>query len=885
MKKAFTYTLLFLHSCFYTLAQHPAYKLTTIDTTHFHKLPYKLRTSIYTHTPPATWLLSVSDTAAFLQFAQAHNKHLHIINRLSKYGLYVTTATDSFIIQHTLPLPFVRFADSRKRAPQEEGVVRNYNMVFNRIEKTHAAYPFLSATGLTVSVKEQMFDTSDIDFANRILHTGIQAATTSAHAGIIATTIAGAGNSYYTGMGAAPGATLSGADYTSMLPDEEAYKQFHITAQNHSYGVGIENYYGADAAAYDAGTWQDTVLMHVFSAGNAGRDTALGGRYHGLPYVANSTGSFKMAKNSIAVGALDALFAVPAVSSRGPAYDGRIFPQLVAYGDEGSSGAAALVTGSVLLLQDAWRVTHNGRLPAAALVKAALINSATDLLQPGPDYTSGYGALNTFKAVRTILQHQYVQGISYTGHTDTFTLQVPAAARNLRITLAWNDTAAAPNAATALVNDVDIEVIAPGSSQRLQPLVLHHAPHKDSLQLPATPARDSLNVTEQVAISTPAAGTYRILVTGYKIQSRQPYAVAWQWDSAQQFTWLSPNRNSYWPSDVIQHFSWEYYGAESTGQLSIQYAGSKEWHTIKPDVTLQAPYITWNAPDTLTAAVARMQIGQRIFYSDTFLLGNQQYPAVGFRCADSLLLYWPEKAGAAYYKIFRLAGKQMQEIQPAVTANHIILHPPRGASAFYAIAPVTGTQYTGGKSYTIDIRNQGVGCYFYSLVADLLPPATAAVTARLGSLYQIDSIGFEKHNANGWQLLNTYAVNGNMQYSIRDTALFSGLNTYRCLLTTTQGHRIYSDSSTVYYWNKTDDYLLFPNPVTATEPLRLLSNNPFNKSVTLFNMQGRRVFTQNINNQLELLYTPPLPAGMYILTIQEGKKHIATRRILITTGR
>jgi len=876
--------LLFLHSCFYTFAQHNSYNYTTGNTTHFHKLSPLLRSALHARSQPAAWQLQVTDTTAFHQFIQQQPHSIHLIRSMPQYGIYVITAADTFIINKILPLPFVHFANSRSRQPQEEGAVRNYNMVFNRVKKTHAAYPFLTAAGLTVSVKEQLFDTSDIDFNERVLPTDIAATSTSSHAGIMATTIAGAGNSFYTGTGAAPGATLCGADYNSLLPDEEAYARYHITVQNHSYGVGIENYYGADAAAYDAGMWRNTALVHVFSAGNAGNDTALGGQYNGLPACSNSTGSFKMAKNCLVAGALDAAFTIPTASSRGPAYDGRIYPHLVAYGDEGSSGAAALVSGSALLLQHAWQYTHPGTLPPAALVKAALINSATDLLQPGPDYTSGYGALNTYKAVQSIINGQFVQGVAAAKQTYTFPLTIPANARNLRITLAWTDTAAAPDAATALVNDLDLQLLPPSGTSPLLPLVLHHSPHKDSLQLPASPARDSLNVTEQITVNTPEAGIYQILVKGYKVNNQQPFAIVWQWDTTQQFTWLSPARNDYWTPETQQYFSWEYYGEATTGELSVQYTGDKEWHIIEPATPLKAPFYVWTAPDTLTTAVARIRAGDRYFYTDTFLLGYQRYPAVGFRCADSMLLYWPQKAGAAWYNIFRLEGKQMQEVQTHVTADHVILHPPAAASTFYAVAPVTGTQHTGGKSYTIDVLNQGAGCYFYGLVADLQPSQTASVTARLGSLYQLRSIGFEKHTGTSWKLLNSYPITASQQYSITDSALFSGLNTYRGVLTTTEGTVIYSEPATVNFWNNNDDYLLFPNPLSAREQLRLLSSNPFNKSVTLINMRGRSVYTQNITNQLEILPIPPLPAGMYILIIQEGGKRIASRRLIITAG-
>ncbi|QKG51544.1 S8 family serine peptidase [Hymenobacter sp. BRD67] len=136
-----------------------------------------------------------------------------------------------------------------------------------------------------------------------------------------------------------------------------------MSVQNHSYGTGIENYYGLEALGYDQQTRQLPTLLHVFSSGNSGTDASADGLYKGLVAVANLTGQFKMSKNSLAVGATDALGQVAALSSRGPAYDGRIKPELVAYGDAGSSDASALGSGAALLVQQAYRDSQGGTLP------------------------------------------------------------------------------------------------------------------------------------------------------------------------------------------------------------------------------------------------------------------------------------------------------------------------------------------------------------------------------------------------------------------------------------------------------------------------------------------------------------------------------------------
>ena len=113
------------------------------------------------------------------------------------------------------------------------------------------------------------------DLKGRYIQTPFTSPAYSGHATIMATIIAGAGNTYYEGKGVAPGARITSADFVTLLPEPDAaYQQYDITVQNHSYGTGIENYYGADAAAYDASVINNPGLLHVFSAGNAGHRPA-----------------------------------------------------------------------------------------------------------------------------------------------------------------------------------------------------------------------------------------------------------------------------------------------------------------------------------------------------------------------------------------------------------------------------------------------------------------------------------------------------------------------------------------------------------------------------------------------------------------------------------
>ena len=320
----------------------------------------------------------------------------------SSFSVFKLVATAEEINTVFIPLPGIIFIEKGNRIPKEEIQVGNLDLSVNKINLAHRNFPSVNGDGITVSVKENEPDTTDIDFKGRFLSTSLSSTTVSSHASIMSTMIAGGANSWHLGKGVAWGSTISSSSFAVLLPDaNSAYQQYNISVQNHSYGVGVENYYGADAAAYDASAISNGSLLHIFSSGNSGTSSASTGVYAGLNGFANLTGSFKMAKNILTVGATDSFSILAVLSSKGPAHDGRIKPELVAFGEDGSSGAAALASGTALLLQQLYKQV-TGVLPPNSLVKAILINSADDVGNAEVDYKNGFGSLNTNNALKTL---------------------------------------------------------------------------------------------------------------------------------------------------------------------------------------------------------------------------------------------------------------------------------------------------------------------------------------------------------------------------------------------------------------------------------------------------------------------------------------------------
>ena len=325
----------------------------------------------------ATLMLMTKDTKLFLDSL----KGLKEIKVISLYA-----PTNTFII--FTPLRFVRriaswdhvlFIDKTRKASPElfTGTIENQTNVVNRMQATFPAY---NGNDITIGIKENSFDTADIDFKGRVFINPAAISGGNSHASIMATISAGGGNTWYATKAAAWGSKIVSSSFSNLLPDANSFfQQYGVTVQNHSYGTAIENYYGPEAVAYDLQVSNNPSQLHVFSSGNSGQSSSTSGTYSGINGFANLTGQFKMAKNILTAGATDSFYTIPSLSSRGPAYDGRVKPELVAQGEDGSSGAAAIVSGVAAALQQSYKINNGGNLPSSALIKAILINSANDV--------------------------------------------------------------------------------------------------------------------------------------------------------------------------------------------------------------------------------------------------------------------------------------------------------------------------------------------------------------------------------------------------------------------------------------------------------------------------------------------------------------------------
>lgn len=793
------------------------------------------------------------------------------INSYNSISFFDLTVSVEELISKIITTPEVIFVEDGSRIPMEELLVKNLDLSRNKINVVHRKFPQWNGEGVTLSVKENKPDTTDIDFKNRFVSTNLSSISVSSHASIMATMAAGGGNSWHQGKGVAWKSTFGSSDFVTLLPDvNTSYRQYNISVQNHSYGVGIENYYGADAAAYDASAINNPSLLHVFSSGNSGTSASTTGVFAGIAGYANLTGSFKMAKNILTVGATDSFGVIASLSSKGPAHDGRVKPELVAFGEDGSSGAAALVSGVSLLLQQEYK-QMNGSLPDNSLVKAIILNSADDAGTKEIDYTSGYGSLNALNAVKTLQAGRFFSGSVANSGIQTFTVSVPAGIKKIKVTLVWNDPLAVPNAVKALVNDLDLELINTTSDETWKPWVLNSFPHIDSLKLPATRKKDSLNNVEQITLDNPSAGNYQFRVSGYDVTGiAQSFHIAYQLDSSDIFEWHFPTGNDFIFSSTGNTIRWYSSFNTPTGVLECSTNLGASWQLLENAVDLSTGFYKWQAPAATSEALLRMTIGSNQFISDTFTISQRTITSVGFNCPDSFLIYWKKIPGISTYRVYTLGDKYLEPV--SLTADSmIVLAKNINPALYYAVAPVIGNK-EGVKSYTFNYTIQGVECYIRAFLASL-QNNTAQLLLSLGTLYDINKIVLEKFDGKNFVSIQQIITISDLQINFTDAALKKGLNIYRIKLELAGGRYIYSSVETIYYFSGSG-YIIYPNPVQQYQPINILAEDPF-PTVTLqvLNVNGQKLLEQKINDITTVIKSGRLSKGIYFFCfIKEGVK-------------
>ena len=325
-----------------------------------------------------------------------------------------------------------------------------------------------------------------------------------------------------------------------------------------------------------------------------------------------------------------------AFSSRGPVFDGRIKPEVVApgtwvlsgYADlfqeeydpapnpqnllwqydgwgyprnatckymGGTSMSSPLVAGGAAVVRDFYAQT-TGIGASAALVKATIINAAVDLLDenndgiddnayPIPNNHEGWGRVDL--AAATDGSHQFAEqttGLT-TGSTAAFAYTAVGAGSPFKATLVWTDYPSATMVATTLVNDLDLLLRAPDGTE-------YRGNVFSGGWSQAGGVADRTNNVENVYVTAPQPGIWTVEVTAFNIpQGPQPFALVVDGASLDGVppTIANPPPGATLPGATVA-FQWTPNGAAVTAwQLDVGSSpGGMEFHAsgVLGDTTL-----------------------------------------------------------------------------------------------------------------------------------------------------------------------------------------------------------------------------------------------------------------------------------------------------------
>ena len=598
------------------------------------------------------------------------------VESLPQRGQVLTAYLPPAQVAAVADLPFVTYLEAVPPPAEPEDLrslsLQRANLINNQLP----GGPRYDGSGVNVAVRDDGDIGPHIDFQGR-LSQQFASPGGGTHGDQVAGTLGGYGNLDPTVQGMAPGSRIFGMDYQADFLDSTLW--LHLTEDvvitNSSYSNGCNAGYTITTFVVDDQSYQHPSLLHVFSAGNSnGSDCGYGaGSQWG-----NITGGHKVGKNVIATAALDADGNIAGFSSRGPARDGRIKPELAAMGASvrmtlpenaygsasGTSFSSPALAGVSAQLYHAYRELNSFKSPQAGLIKAIMMNTAEDLGQAGPDFVTGYGLVHAGRALEVIEQAQYIEDEIGQGETHTHVINVPANATEVRVMLYWTDPPAWPLANKALINDLDLTLTPSTGGPALQPWVLDHTPDATALAAMAVQGLDTLNNVEQVTLKTAPSGPYVVTVQGSEVpEGPQNYFIVYTFLTDEVEVTYPQGGESLVPG-TTERIRWDAYGFSGTFAVAYSPDNGATWTPLANSLPIERRHYDWGVPADVTAgALIRVTRNGQVAQSAPFhLIGQPQNLVVDQVCPDSTTFSWGAVPGATGYDIFVLGEKYMDSV-------------------------------------------------------------------------------------------------------------------------------------------------------------------------------------------------------------------------------
>ena len=354
---------------------------------------------------------------------------------------------------------------------------------------------------------------------------------------------------------------VCGWSFNSSNNRNEWYGDYALSqTEDNKYGL-----YSSEAEGWDQICYSNPFYLPFKAAGNDRGDNSSSSTW----YYRNTSGSWVqgptnnkppadgpydcisdkgVAKNVMTIGAVNKIgssntnngwtkpsdVVMSSFSGWGPTDDGRIKPDVVACGVDvfstsnssstgyttmsGTSMATPNASGSALLIQQFYN-SRKGSFMKASSLKGLIIHTADEAGNAGPDYTYGWGLMNTAKAVQHLqdsTNNMLVQSTLNSSSSYTYSF-VSDGTKPIRATICWTDVPGTgidgllDPTALKLINDLDIRLKRVSDNTIFQPFILNPA----SPNAAATTGDNFRDNVEQIFLSAPQAGTY-VLVVSHK---------------------------------------------------------------------------------------------------------------------------------------------------------------------------------------------------------------------------------------------------------------------------------------------------------------------------------------------------------------------------------
>ncbi len=574
----------------------------------------------------------------------------------------------------------------------------------NNLDTQTGAGRNYDGTGIGVMVRDDGGLGPHIDFQGRIVSN--VGGLGGSHGDGVGGIMAGAGNFIPKYRGMAAGSDIYVVNYVASFLDTATTTQItngNVQITNSSYSNGCNAGYTGIAVTVDTQIKDNPTIIHVFSAGNSNGSNC---GYGAGTQWGNITGGHKQGKNVLTTANVYANGTLESSSSRGPGHDGRIKPDITAHGQGqvstnanntyqtfgGTSAAAPGIAGVTAQLYQVYTDANGGTLPQSALIKAAILNTANDVGNVGPDYKFGWGIINGLRAGMLIEDDRFLSDNVSQGGSNTHNISVPAGTTQVRFMLYWSDTPAGTGANPALVNDLDLLVTDPSAGTH-EPWILDHTPNPVTLDDPATLGPDHLNNMEQVLINSPAAGTYDLDITGFDVPfGPQEYFVVYE-IITEELTLTYPNAGeSFAPSEDI-YIQWD--AINTTADFDLEYSADNgsSWNTITTVGSTVSLYF-WDVPNDITGeALVRVTSGAFQDESDDVfsianLVGGLNVIEV---CPTDATFEWAAVADAESYDLYVLGDKYMEVAGNSTTTSITIPITDPNDEMWYAIVAKNDT--------------------------------------------------------------------------------------------------------------------------------------------------------------------------------------------------